>query len=84
MKPRYMNKAMQRCFDAALLAAADSTSEFYFDGQQHRGAGHRCAFWDGFNGLETSANVVPGTISWVFFQAGKEWARKQIRVAGAA
>lgn len=58
-----------------LVLARDRTSELYHGEAQHRGAGHRCAFWDGFDGLTRSANAVAGTLSGAAFQAGKEWAR---------
>jgi hypothetical protein len=47
------------------------------DGSQRRGASHRCAFWDGYNGLQRSANVIPNTMSSAAFQAGKEFAARQ-------
>lgn len=76
-KLRYKDPTMEACYQNALKAAADPKSEFYYNGKPHRGAGHRCAFWDGYNGLERSANVIPGTMSQAFFQAGKEWSRRQ-------
>ena len=54
-----------------LAAAKDSSSELYYEGRPHRGAGHRTAFWDGYAGLKRSANVVPGTLSEVCYQAGR-------------
>lgn len=74
--PRYKDPSMERCYESALALAADPHSEFYLDGMPRRGAGHRCAFWDGVDGLKRSAHVVPGTMSAAFFQAGKTWAKE--------
>lgn len=76
-KPRYKDPSMQKCYEGALALAADPASEFYYNGEQHRGAGHRCAFWDGYAGVEQTPHAIPGTMSWAFFQAGKEFARRE-------
>lgn len=73
-KPRYKDRSKQKFYENLLALAYDRSSELYYNGAQHRGAGHRCAFWDGFDGLERSANVIPDTLSAVAFQAGKEFA----------
>lgn len=81
--PRYKNAMMQKLYDGLLIAAADPTSEMYYLGEPRRGAGHRCAFWDGYSGNFTfdgpgrSAHVVPGTLSAACFMAGREFARRQ-------
>mgnify|MGYP003477032377 CR=1 FL=1 len=74
---RYKSPQMQRVYDVLLNLAADCTSELYWKGQPRRGASHRCAFWDGFNGLKKTPAAIPGTLSWACYQAGKEWARRQ-------
>jgi hypothetical protein len=76
-KPRYKDPSMQKCYESALAVAEDPAGEFYYNGEQHRGAGHRCAFWDGFNGVEKTPHAIPGTMSWAFFQAGKTFARRR-------
>lgn len=74
-KPRYKTQSFQKLYAAILLLAADKTSEMYLpSGKPHRGAGHRCAFWDGYAGVK-SANSVPGTMSSVAYQAGKVFAK---------
>jgi hypothetical protein len=75
MTSRYQNTQHQRMYESMLAAAADRSSELYHDGRPHRGAAHRCAFWDGYAGLVRSANVVPGTLSAVCFAAGKAFAK---------
>lgn len=71
---------MREWFDALLVVASDKRSEFYTsDGGQRRGAGHRCAFWDGYNGMTRSANAVPRTMSGAAFQAGREFKRREKR-----
>lgn len=74
-KPRYKTPSYQQTYDALLAAARDQSSELYYQGKPHRGAGHRTAFWDGYAGLTRSANVVPGTLSAVCFAAGKAFAK---------
>ena len=80
---RYKNPQWQALFDTMLSLAEDKTSELYAGGHPRRGAGHRCAFWDGFSGRfdytgpKRSAHVVPGTMSAVCFMAGRAFARRQ-------
>jgi hypothetical protein len=79
---RYKEPTMQKLYDDLLVLAEDKSSELYYNGEQHRGAGHRCAFWDGFSGKfdytgpKRSANVIPGTLSQACFMAGREFARR--------
>ena len=81
--PRYKTPSFQKTFDAMLAAARDKSSELYHDGKPHRGAGHRTAFWDGYAGLEKTANVVPGTLSAVCYAAGKQFAKANPGIAVA-
>lgn len=76
-KTRYKDSSMQKCYEGALMLAADPASEFYCNGKPRRGAGHRCAFWDGYVGVVQTPHAVPGSMSWAFFQAGKEFARRE-------
>lgn len=79
---RYKDRSFQKIWLTILSLAEDKNSELYLkDGSPHRGAAHRCAFWDGFNGLRTSPQAVPGTMTMVCFQAGKEFARRSKRKA---
>lgn len=73
--PKYKTPSFQKAYDAMLAAAADKSSEMYYQGKPHRGAGHRTAFWDGYAGVAKSANVIPGTLSAVCFAAGKSFAK---------
>lgn len=75
MAPRYKNKAMQGLYDCLLQLAADKTSELYYKGKPHRGAAHRCAFWDGFDGKPRSPQALPRTMGWACFMAGRKFAR---------
>lgn len=77
---RYKNPSMQKVYDACLMLAADPASELYLsNGGQRTGAIHRCAFWDGYNGITRSAHVIPGTLSSAAYQAGKTFAAEQRR-----
>ncbi len=87
--PRYKDASLQKIYVTMLALAEDPTSEMYYKGAQHRGAGHRCAFWDGysgkfeFTGPKRSAHVIPGTPSAVCFMAGREFARRQKKAESA-
>jgi hypothetical protein len=71
---RYKVASMQRIYDAMREAAKNPASEIYLaDGSQHRGAMHRCAFWDGFNGMKRSPHAAPGTLSQACFMAGRDF-----------
>lgn len=74
---KFKSRSMQKVYEACLALAQDKSSEMYLkNGGQHRGANHRCAFWDGFNGLKRSANVLPGTLTEAAFMAGKAYAKQ--------
>ena len=78
---KYKNPIMRSVYETMLALAADQNSELYYKGAQRRGAMHRCAFWDGFNGRTLSgqnrtSHVVPGTLSAACFYAGRAFARK--------
>lgn len=75
VKARYKTPTFQKTYEQMLALAANVESELYYKGKPHRGAGHRCAFWDGYAGVKRSANVIPGTPSAVCFQAGKVFAK---------
>jgi hypothetical protein len=73
--PRYKHPSMQKMYDGMLALAQDRTSELYHKGAQRRGAGHRCAFWDGFDGLTRTPHATPGSMGAACFAAGREYAR---------
>lgn len=75
-KPKYRTPALQQMYAACLKGARDPASEFYFNGKPHRGAIHRCAFWDGYAGV-ASANNIRGTPSAAAYQAGKTFAKSK-------
>ncbi len=77
----YKDRRQNALYTALLLAAADPKSELYYNGQPHRGAGHRCAFWDGYDGLKRSANAVPRTLSWAAFMAGRDYRKAVDRIS---
>jgi len=67
--------AAGKLYAAMLEAAADQTSELYYNGLPHRGAGHRTAFWDGYAGMTRSANAIPWTLSWTCYRTGQAFAK---------
>jgi len=78
---RYKNPEFNKIYAAMLDLAADRTSELYHQGRPRRGAGHRAAFWDGYAGVERSANVIPGTLSQVCYAAGRAFAKTNPGIA---
>lgn len=79
---RFSDPKLQTIYVAMLRLAADKSSELYHEGEPRRGAGHRAAFWDGFEGMtlkgpRRSPHVVPGTLSHAFFAAGQEFRKLQ-------
>lgn len=80
-RPRYKDAQKQKLYAALLVAAADPRSELYYEGRPHRGAGHRTAFWDGYAGLQRTANAIPGTLSAVAFAAGRQFAKTNPGIA---
>jgi hypothetical protein len=73
-RPRYKDPQKQKLFSALLAAAVDLRSELFHEGRPRRGDAHRAAFWDGYAGVQRSADIVPGSLSGVAFAAGREFA----------
>lgn len=73
---RYKTHPMQKMFSAMLQLAYNPKSELYYNGKQHRGAQHRCAFWDAFNGTPSLYAKERGTLAAACWAAGKEWAKQ--------
>ncbi|MBK6616270.1 hypothetical protein [Ottowia sp.] len=71
------NKDQQKVYDACLTLWADKKSELYTaDGRQRGGANVRCAFWDGYNGIDVKHRIPTGTMLQAAYHAGKECRRK--------
>jgi hypothetical protein len=81
--PKYNSLTFQKLYDSLLEMASNPMSELYYNGLPHRGAAHRCAFWDGYAGVKKSANVIPGTLSAVSFAAGKAYFKINPEIAVA-
>jgi hypothetical protein len=83
MAYRTKQKPLREFYEKMLVLAADPTSELYHEGCQRSGAGHRAAFWDGYNGISPTPHVIPGTPSAACAAAGRDFRRSQDK-AGAA
>lgn len=71
------NKDQQKVYDACITLWADKKSEMYTsDGRQHGGANVRCAFWDGYNGIDVKHRIPTGTMVQAAYHAGKECRRR--------
>lgn len=73
----------QAMYATMLKLAGDMGSELYHEGRQRSGAGHRAAFWDGYNGIKPTPHVIPGTFSEACAAAGRDFRRQQDK-AGAS
>ena len=76
---KYINRDFQKLYDAILANARNPASDMYHNGAQRTGAGHREAFWNGYNG--TGRAPVRGTMAAVCYRAGKDFRREQDRAA---
>ncbi len=80
--PRYKELRLQQHFDMMLTFARDDKHElFTADGGQRRAAGHRNAFWNGFNG-KANLTFSGGTFAYVAFYAGRKFAKECARCSG--
>lgn len=82
MAYRSTNPQLQKMYATLMALAPDTTSELYHEGRQRSGAGHRAAFWDGYNGVKNTPHVIPGTFSAACAAAGRDFRRQQDK-AGA-
>lgn len=83
-KPRFKDRMMQNAYEGTRKAASDNWSELYFTkttaglnsfgpNMSHRGAAHRCAYWDGRKGVSLSMyGRARNTLGYAFFAAGAE------------
>lgn len=82
MAYRTKNKQFKDLYEKMLQLASDPASELYHEGRLRSGAGHRAAFWDGYNGVRNTPHVIPGTLSAACAAAGRDFRRQQDK-AGA-
>jgi hypothetical protein len=77
MAYRSTDPKLQKMYATMMSLATDTTSELYHEGRQRSGAGHRAAFWDGYNGVKITPHVIPGTFSAACAAAGRDFRRQQ-------
>jgi hypothetical protein len=83
MAYRSKQAPLQSMYRTMLVLAADPSSELYHEGHQRSGAGHRAAFWDGYNGFTPTPHVIPGTFSEACCAAGRDFRKRQDKVGVA-
>jgi hypothetical protein len=71
-------------FDKCIELASDNGSEYYYGSLPgpkwpRRGAGHRCAFWDGYFGIRSLYSRSQGTYGYAAYRAGVEFRKKVSR-----
>ena len=69
---RFKSDNMQKMYVACRENAAKGL--FSVDGRQWRGAAHRNAYWNGFNGVKPLA-IIPNTLAWASYVAGRDDAK---------
>ena len=80
----FRERMKARMFDACILEASDNRSEMYIaklssgpiygPAMPRRGAGHRCAFWDGYFGIQSLYSGTRGgrdTLGFAAYRAGQ-------------
>lgn len=73
----FKHVVLARAFDLALASGKNNWSEFYYGWPDYgprwprRGAGHRCAYWDGWNGTKSLYSRAKGTLAYPYYVAGK-------------
>jgi len=71
MKDLWMQNVLQ-------YAQSPNNQLFNSDGSMNRGAAHRCAFWDGYNGVKNSINAGEKTsMTYAWYRAGIEFRKLQ-------
>lgn len=73
-RPR--NQMLGSIYDSMLEAARDPASELWYNGKPHRGASHRCAFWDGYLNQRSPLNM-PATLASACYKAGQAFAKER-------
>jgi hypothetical protein len=84
MSNRFKQPALRGMYDTMMRLAADPASELYHEGHQRSGAGHRAAFWDGYNSVTPTPHVIPGTFSAACFAAGRDFRKAQDKAGAPA
>lgn len=77
MTYRSTQAPLQKMYATMLALAQDRSSELYHEGFQRSGAGHRAAFWAGYNGVKITPHVIPGTFSAACAAAGRDYRKQQ-------
>lgn len=73
---RYKDRSMQQAYSACVAGFGNRGSELWLNGTEHRrGALHRCAFWDGFEGKSNRPHAPKGTLAWACYMAGRDCAK---------
>jgi len=70
MKTRFKDPKLQQFYENCRRLGKDPSSEFYYAGRPHRGAGHRNAYWNGRQGLP--CRYIRGTFAYSAWAAGQD------------
>lgn len=72
----YKDKTMQGVYDGYLAAASDTTSFLYYKGDPRRGSATRCAFWNGYNGVN-DVYTAKNSLGHAAYMAGQDFKNKR-------
>lgn len=84
MANRFRDPSLRQMYDSCLKLAragrgTGARSEFYLEtGHQRRGAGHRNAFWNGYNGLP-NRTFPRDSLAYAAYRAGQDFAKEHER-----
>lgn len=77
----FKDRDLQRLYKACRRFGSDKSSTFYLsNGLPHRGASHRCAYWDGRGGRKSP--YPRGTLGYAAWAAGRDDRKQFGSVAG--
>lgn len=68
---RFRDADRQKAYEQARRSGADASSTYYHQGKPHRGAGHRCAYWDAREG-KPSTYSDPSIAAYPYWRAGAD------------
>jgi hypothetical protein len=80
MKTPFRTRELATMYENCIRLASDNATEFYYGGLPgprwpRRGAGHRCAFWDGYQGVKSLYSRSQGSYGYAAYRAGADFAK---------
>jgi hypothetical protein len=70
MKRRFKDPKMQEMYETCRVTGLDKTGEFWWNGKPLRGAGHRSAYWNGYDGQPS--RYLRNSLAYAAWAAGQD------------